>query len=86
MGRASSHEPRLLRVWLVSCAISVAVAVAGKLIEHWSSCDYLPGNGDCVLRLLYVKLYCYAAGFVILVGMTTYVVITARRRARRGPR
>ena len=76
------RAPHLVRVWVISCLISLAVAVAGKLIESRLSCSPHPGGGDCLVQVLDVKLYFYVAGLVIFVAMTLYVLLAARRGTR----
>lgn len=82
-GHEPSRAPNLLRVWVISCLISIAVAVAGKVIESWLSCSFHPGGGNCLVRVLNVELYFYAAALVIFVAMTVYVLLAARRRRSR---
>lgn len=90
MQRTNRHEPRrprsLLRVWLVSCAVAVVVALAGHFFAEWTDCAFLPGQDTCAVRVLDAKLYSYVAGFVILLAMSIYVLIAARRRSRQVPR
>ena len=83
----NQRRSNLLLIWIGSIAISVFAGFGGYYIGR--SADCRPGeiDGQCGLSTFYWTLYGIAAGIVIFLCMTVYVLITAykRRRAREYP-
>ncbi len=78
------RRSNLLVVWIGSIAVSVFVVVGGYAIGRASDCRPGQIDGQCGLATFIWLLYGIAAGTLIFVGVTVYVIIAAFKRRRTG--
>ena len=83
----SQRRSKLLLLWIGSIAVSVFAVMGGYFIGRLADCQPGQIDGQCGLTTFLYSLSGIAAGIVIFLCMTVYVLITVfkRRRAREYP-
>jgi len=76
----------LLRVWLISLAISCLMPVAGDLLGKAGDCKPGQVDGQCGMSTFIMLEYGIAIGLLIMFAVSAYVIIaTLRHRRQHSP-
>ena len=79
----NQRRSNLLFVWIGSIAVSVFAVMGGYYIGRSADCQPGQIDGQCGLSTFLWTLYGFAAGIVIFLGVTVYVIIAAYKLHRR---
>lgn len=82
-----THRPRtLLRVWLITLAISCLMPVAGDLLGKAGDCKPDQVDGQCGMSTFIMLQYGVVIGLLIMITVTVYVILaTLRYRKQHSP-
>jgi hypothetical protein len=76
----TEHRPRrLLRLWLISLAVSCLMPVAGDLLGKAGDCKQDQVDGQCGMSTFIMLEYGMVIGLLIMVAVSAYVILATLR-------
>ena len=77
----ATRRSNLLLIWIGSIVVSVVAIVGSRFISQ-AACSPGHFDGQCAMSAYYFSLYGIAAGIVIFLCVSVYVLIAAFQRRR----